>query len=667
MIIADKIENKAVFSDSLTDTGNYTIKASAKAFHILSTSLYTDPILAIVRELGCNARDSHVEAGVTKPWRLHLPTAYEPTLEIEDFGVGLDHEQVMNLFTTFFESTKTDSNEMVGALGLGSKSPFSYTDNYTVVATKNGERNTYTAYKTDDGIPAIVRLDTHKTDKENGVCIQIAIKSQDFHMFKERAISALRFFDQYPDCNMSGIFHKNVTDINIGENTLSYKKDAQRWNGNSIVVMGGIGYPLDKNRKDFREYFSILNNNIVLEANIGDVEMTPSREALTYNKKTTDWIISELEKVSQEIETLLNKTYKDLSCDYERLSFLNTNARVNLIGSTVSSMLKKYFAGNAEIKISQKFLTDHKISVRRMDSSYGSRNYISKKPTSKDINIVPRENVKQEFVWMDKKFSVRDMTMRAREFATILVFYDTTPETRKLIEKLLLGRKLVKASNFFTATEKEKREKTEFYTFMRASFRKDFQACRASGDIPKDVLYYVNVKRGKILDKLSTHGVGSWDVTEFVKKNINKVVGFTEKAKKPANLIDVYDYLDGQVENELKIVKSSKENLNFAAIQLLKFSGHSMSEFHNFKLKEMKLEDQTLVNMIKVSKGEGKTFEYLNKIRNVDGFDKIYEDLSRHVKTYYCGVNFWEVTCMRPEQAENFLNTVYKLNSNFVL
>lgn len=84
MIIADQIENKAVLSDSLIEKGNYTIKASAKAFHILSTSLYTDSKLAIIRELACNARDSHKEAGVTKPWRLHLPTAYEPMLEIED-------------------------------------------------------------------------------------------------------------------------------------------------------------------------------------------------------------------------------------------------------------------------------------------------------------------------------------------------------------------------------------------------------------------------------------------------------------------------------------------------------------------------------------------------------------------------------------------------------
>lgn len=74
MILTDTIENKPTLSSAITETNQFHIKNSAKAFYILSTSLYSDPILAILRELGCNARDSHVQAGQTKPWRLHLPT-----------------------------------------------------------------------------------------------------------------------------------------------------------------------------------------------------------------------------------------------------------------------------------------------------------------------------------------------------------------------------------------------------------------------------------------------------------------------------------------------------------------------------------------------------------------------------------------------------------------
>ena len=124
-----------------------------------------------------------------------------PMLEIEDYGVGLSHDQVMNLFTTFFESTKTGSNDFVGALGLGSKSPFSYTDNFTITSVKDGIRNAYSAYKTDAGVPAIARMHTESTDAGNGVLIQIAVKTSDFNTFESNARAAFQFFDQLPTCN----------------------------------------------------------------------------------------------------------------------------------------------------------------------------------------------------------------------------------------------------------------------------------------------------------------------------------------------------------------------------------------------------------------------------------------------------------------------------------
>ena len=38
----------------------FRIEASSKAFEILANNLYKDKILAVVRELSCNAFDAHV-------------------------------------------------------------------------------------------------------------------------------------------------------------------------------------------------------------------------------------------------------------------------------------------------------------------------------------------------------------------------------------------------------------------------------------------------------------------------------------------------------------------------------------------------------------------------------------------------------------------------------
>ena len=117
--------NEVVLSNVGT-TGEFKIRNSAKAFKILSDGLYSNKIKAVIRELSCNAVDSHVAANkADTPFEVHLPTVLEPWFSVRDFGLGLDGDQVENIYTTYFESTKTESNDFIGALGLGSKSPFS--------------------------------------------------------------------------------------------------------------------------------------------------------------------------------------------------------------------------------------------------------------------------------------------------------------------------------------------------------------------------------------------------------------------------------------------------------------------------------------------------------------------------------------------------------------
>ena len=125
MILNNAPQAEAVLSN-VGEIGEFRIRNSAKAFNILSSGLYANKIRAIVRELSCNAVDSHVAAGKQDtPFDIHLPNTLEPWFSIRDYGLGLSHDQVINIYTTYFESTKTDSNEFIGALGLGSKSPFS--------------------------------------------------------------------------------------------------------------------------------------------------------------------------------------------------------------------------------------------------------------------------------------------------------------------------------------------------------------------------------------------------------------------------------------------------------------------------------------------------------------------------------------------------------------
>ena len=76
MIITEAVSSP-VLTSVVSAPSRFKIKASAKAFKILS-GFYSEPILAIPRELGANAWDSHVKAGNTKQmFEVHAPNTLE--------------------------------------------------------------------------------------------------------------------------------------------------------------------------------------------------------------------------------------------------------------------------------------------------------------------------------------------------------------------------------------------------------------------------------------------------------------------------------------------------------------------------------------------------------------------------------------------------------------
>ena len=50
-------------SAGVQGTNGFTIAQTSKMFKILSDSLYSDKIMAIIRELSTNANDAHISSG----------------------------------------------------------------------------------------------------------------------------------------------------------------------------------------------------------------------------------------------------------------------------------------------------------------------------------------------------------------------------------------------------------------------------------------------------------------------------------------------------------------------------------------------------------------------------------------------------------------------------
>lgn len=318
--------HEPVESQGISGQGNFSIKTSGHAFRLLSSGLYTNKIQAVIRELSCNAADAHVmNSNQKQAFDIKLPNGLDGQFYVRDYGPGMSDEDVMKLYTTYFESTKQQSNDFTGGFGVGSKSPFAYTDMFTVVSINNGRKSTYSAYVDDNGEPKIARLgDSEPCDEPSGLSVGFPVKPEDQRSFQHEAREVLMWFKSPVNIlgvgdsskpepfDGKGVLFKSPTVLvygsksNNGISMGSPPGSSSRGQLGSIV-MGNVRYPLpmDDSLKDLPEAKWFATNNAVFTVPIGSVSVAASREALAFDKFTKEAVRNIVKTAFAEVSTQL--------------------------------------------------------------------------------------------------------------------------------------------------------------------------------------------------------------------------------------------------------------------------------------------------------------------------------------------------------------------------
>jgi hypothetical protein len=337
MILNNAPQNEAIISN-VGEIGEFRIRNSAKAFSILSSGLYANKIRAVIRELSCNAVDSHAAAGKQDvPFDVHLPNTLEPHFSIRDYGTGLSHDQVSNIYTTYFESTKTDSNAFIGALGLGSKSPFSYTDNFTVTAIQDGRKGIYTAFINEAGVPSIAQMMEEATDEPAGVEVKFAVNSRyDFDKFRQEARIVYKHFALRPIVSGNGDF--GFVDAEYESRDIVPGVHSFKNNSGSAAVMGNIAYPIDIPAADqsLGDLRNLLSCGLEIHFGIGELDFQASREGLSYIPSTVAAIKAKLEQVNAALSLVIAKEADAIENLWDRAVFLYKKKEHRLWTTAVS-------------------------------------------------------------------------------------------------------------------------------------------------------------------------------------------------------------------------------------------------------------------------------------------------------------------------------------------
>ena len=260
--------------------------------HIMSilTDLYSDPEMAIVREYSCNAIDAHRAIGNPAPIEISLPSVLSEYLIIQDFGIGLSVDDIIDTYSKYGASTKRDSDDFVGMLGLGCKSGLTYADQFTVTSVHNGVKVTAAVMKDENGTGHIDIVDTVGTDEPTGTTVKIPTKrgnslqakTAEFFQYWDRGTVLVN--TQPPKHFTDGEHYKiSDTEYLVSSGGYAYRNGRYSYDNNDIIVMGGVPYESNSSIQG-------VASRRVSFVPMGSVAFTPSRESLHFTKRTEDFL-----------------------------------------------------------------------------------------------------------------------------------------------------------------------------------------------------------------------------------------------------------------------------------------------------------------------------------------------------------------------------------------
>ena len=559
-------------SSGVQSQRTFQIAQSQKMFKLLSDSLYSDKITAVIRELSTNALDSQVVAGtLNKKFVVHLPSTFAPHFSVLDFGTGLTVEQMEGMYRTYGASDKTHSDELVGAMGLGSKSPFAYTKSFTSTSYKDGMQHNFICAINEDGFPTINHMGSVPTSEPNGLEVKFNVKPAHFNEFCNKAGEVYKFFGKHkPEVKGNAAYKCRELTYKVTGNGWAIPQD---YASESYAIMGNIAYPIDSAHfsvdgtassmwsSNKTIYTEMLGLGLHITFAIGEVEMDISREGLQYHKRTIEAIKRRIDEIVAELKVKLESEFKgcktlwDARCLYHKISSESIYTAIKAQSIVTPTWNGKDIKDVIDIKDFPPVLfTRHYNKIKRAKnparSIYASDDYV--------------------FVENDVVNGAYSGTMRYLEAntavqAAYLITFKDSADRQKFIDLLGIDEKLlIKASQFPKVVRQKGQgttrpnESVNLFDISGSQQINDGRYSRrywkvANVDIANDTGYYVRIDAFEVEDMnmQTTAFVRLLNTLKGLGVKIPAIYGVKtasiDKFQKSANWTHIKEYLKEQI------------------------------------------------------------------------------------------------------------------------
>ena len=292
---------------------------------MLSKNLYSDSIGSTIRECASNALDSHRRVGCEEPIivsfkRNSQADTYE--FAVEDFGIGLDADDVRNIISKYGKSTKRDSNTELGMMGLGFKAPLAYSSSFYFVCRKDFMERKYMMYEGED-TNSIDLLYEKPTAEPNGVKVIVPVDYSDRYQFYNKIKEQLAYFDNvYFDVEPMGSYNvPNDFTIYRAEH-FQYSQIAT--NSDMHLCLDNVSYPIDWEKLGIER----IRMKMALRFSLSDgLFPTPNREAIRYTKEAKETILKKIVTVGNVFMDKFNDAITTQSDIKAIMEFYSRNSK----------------------------------------------------------------------------------------------------------------------------------------------------------------------------------------------------------------------------------------------------------------------------------------------------------------------------------------------------
>lgn len=377
--IGDHITHAVIGGGAIMEAG---VSDDPVFMHMMSSTLYKNQPLAVTREVLCNAWDAHALADCT-----HLPvqiTLDEKHLTIRDFGPGIPHDKIREIYLVYGKSTKKNQKGQTGGFGLGSKSPWAYTDHFEVTSFCEGFRTIYTMTKSSAeraGRPSAVAV-ARFPSTETGLQVKIPLKEPRNKNTFEKLIKEVVHNGEIK-ASLNGVALSVFPFSKTESNWLVILKHfipSASFHGTLYVRYGAVIYPLEDNvsySSSYKHILSFLNktydgyssNNyaIVFQAPPDSLSITPSREAVSMEEQSTT-----------TIKTMLDTFVKELkaSVKIEATALVEENLKAAVSTKNIGALLTDGSGfQQANLRATEQETTPFILKMKNLTRKYLNSNY----------------------------------------------------------------------------------------------------------------------------------------------------------------------------------------------------------------------------------------------------------------------------------------------------